>query len=179
MKSFTIAQGVKTVSPHHLLSGQLPEKILIAFVDNAALSGAKNTNPYNFKNYNITRIALSVDGMKSRLPPYLLDFRATSGFKVSQAYNALLNAVGADNNHTPGLTLADYVYGSTIFPFLLTPNLENSADDSMNLIRNGTVRLEVTFGTELPNTVSAICYLEYNSLMAINQYKQVILDFAN
>ncbi|XP_019617759.1 PREDICTED: uncharacterized protein F54H12.2-like [Branchiostoma belcheri] len=62
VKPFTISQGNHTVSNDNLFLGQVPKRVVIALVDNAAFQGSYGTNPYNFQHFNLNHISLCVDG---------------------------------------------------------------------------------------------------------------------
>ena len=57
VKSFTIPQGNLTAIKENLFLGQLPEKVVIGFVNNDAYNGVIGKKPFNFKHNNISFIA--------------------------------------------------------------------------------------------------------------------------
>ena len=52
----------------NMFLGQLPERLIIGYVDSNALNGTITKNPFDFKHYKINFVALNVDG------PLQLDF---------------------------------------------------------------------------------------------------------
>ena len=70
---FTIPPGTVTVDRNIQFSGQLPKYAFVGFVKHAAASGQFDLNPFNFSNYNVKSLALSVDGVPVS-EPYEPDF---------------------------------------------------------------------------------------------------------
>ena len=62
VKSFTIPQANLTAIKENLFWGQLPNRVVIGFVDNDAYNEMIGKNPFNFKHNNINFIALYKDG---------------------------------------------------------------------------------------------------------------------
>ncbi|KAJ7310342.1 hypothetical protein JRQ81_007251 [Phrynocephalus forsythii] len=75
MKVFSIAAGSLECNQENLFFlGQLPKKLVIGFVENAAFSGGYTNNPFNFKHFNVNFVALYVDGVQVPAKPLQPDF---------------------------------------------------------------------------------------------------------
>jgi len=61
-KTFAVPQNYRDVSHEKLFSGQLPTRLVVGFVNNLAFNGNLERNPFNFKHYNLSEIALYLDG---------------------------------------------------------------------------------------------------------------------
>ena len=61
-KAFNIAANTFNVAQENVFSGQLPSRIVVGLVDNAAYNGSCTHNPFNFKNYDLTQIKILIDG---------------------------------------------------------------------------------------------------------------------
>jgi hypothetical protein len=57
-----IAAGFQSLGIPLSFPGKLPKRILIAFADNPAATGAREKNPFNFKNYGMKSVTLTVNG---------------------------------------------------------------------------------------------------------------------
>ena len=64
--------------------------------------------------------------------------------------------------------------GNVIFCFDLEPTFEQG--EYLTLLKQGNVRLEVQFGTALPETVTAIIWGQYSALFEINQVRDIIMS---
>jgi len=60
-KAFAIPVNYLDMTNEKLISGRLPTGILIGLVDNAAFSGSRTLNTFNFQYYNISEIALYLE----------------------------------------------------------------------------------------------------------------------
>lgn len=70
------------------------------------------------------------------------------------------------------------MYGYCLFAFDLTPDLSANENTHWNLVRHGSVRIEVRFAKELENTINCIIYAEYDNILEIDASRQVIVDYA-
>ena len=143
--------------PEKLVSGQLPTRLVVGIVDNAAFNGRRDRNPFNFHHYNLTEIALYLDGHQQHtLKPIQPDFEA--GLFV-RAYN----------------TLFAFRAVTTLYAFDLTADLGD--DDHFNLIKHGNLRLALKFGEALPHTVTVISYAEFDNVIELDRDRNVLVDF--
>ena len=71
----------------------------------------------------------------------------------------------------------DYPNGYSIYAFDLSPDL--SEETYFNLAKDGNLRVDLKFGTALPNTVNVIVYAEFENIIELDRNKNVIFDFAN
>jgi len=66
LKTFTFAAGSQSLSMINAILGRLPKRLIITMVKNQTLS-ALSSNPYNFRQYDLTHFALYITGMQ--VPP--------------------------------------------------------------------------------------------------------------
>ena len=132
-----------------------------------------NKNPFNFKHFNLSKIALSLDGEEIPSPPIEMNF---SNDKYIIGYNSLYNGVDKFVSYSGNnINRDEYSKGYTLFAFDLTADMCNGSH--FNLNRNGNLRLSLEWRTALPNVVTCIIYMEYQNLIEINRNRQVICDF--
>ena len=62
IKSFTVAAGSHTFMTDNIFHGEVPSKIIIGLVSNAAYSGDYTKNPFNFQNMGLNYLEINVDG---------------------------------------------------------------------------------------------------------------------
>ena len=65
-KALAIPQNYSDMTYEKLITGQLPMRVVVGLVDNAAFNGARNLNPFNFQNFNVSEVALFLDGQQSQ-----------------------------------------------------------------------------------------------------------------
>ncbi|XP_029666264.1 uncharacterized protein F54H12.2-like [Formica exsecta] len=96
-----------------------------------------------------------------------------------EAYQTLFAGTGIHFlNEGNSISRDDYSKGYTLFAFDLTPDLSANYAGHWNLVRHGSLRLEVRFEKALTETVNCIIYAEFDNVMEIDSSRQVIVDFA-
>ncbi|KAI8484230.1 hypothetical protein Bbelb_380150 [Branchiostoma belcheri] len=177
VKPFTISQGNHTVSNDNLFLGQVPKRVVIALVDNAAFQGSYGTNPYNFQHFNLNHISLCVDGRE--VPHKAL----TPNFEQGQYIRSYMNLFGPTGKlgQDCGNLIArdDFDKGYTIYCYDLRPDLCGLGGDHFNVIKQGNLRLELHFAQALERTVVAIVFAEFDNLLEINRQRNVSFDYSN
>jgi hypothetical protein len=64
----------------NIFQGALPNRIMIGMVNTDAFNGTYTKNPFNFKNYDITTMGLTVSGENLPGKPLQLKFGAESDY---------------------------------------------------------------------------------------------------
>jgi len=63
MASMTLAKGTLNFSWNQIFQDTCPNKVIVTFACSEVTSGGSLTkNPWNFQNYNLSQISVSVDG---------------------------------------------------------------------------------------------------------------------
>ncbi|XP_044019520.1 uncharacterized protein F54H12.2-like [Aphidius gifuensis] len=152
VKSFILAQGILSNTLDNIILGSLPKRIVVGLVDNRA--------------FNVGGKALS--------PSF------SNNIHDAEAYQTLFSGTGIHfADHGMKISRSSFTKGYTLFAFDLTPDL--SANDSMywNLIKNGSLRIEIRFGVALAQTINCIVYAEFDNIIEIDSTRQVLLDYSN
>jgi len=174
-KTFTIPTGYRDVSHEKLFSGQLPVRLVIGCVDNDAFNGNNAKNPFNFKHFSLTELALYLDGQQQGIKPIKANFGSN---EFVRSYMTLFSGTGKDNRDEGNdLERKEYEHGYTLYAFDLTPDLGDN--EHFNLAKQGSVRLDMKFGAALPNTVTVVAYAEFESVIEIDRSRNVVFDFSN
>ncbi|XP_072051654.1 uncharacterized protein F54H12.2-like [Amphiura filiformis] len=180
VKSFSIPQGNLSFVRESLFTGQIPRRIIFGLVDNTAYNGSYAKNPYFFKHFNLNYRALHCNGETIPWKPLRPRFEEADAQPNLQghimAYQTLFQ--GTSNLHKDrGVQVAreDYAGGYTLFAFDLSPDA--SDDAHLNLLRNGSVRLELQFQVPLPNTVNLVVYAEWDSMLEITKSRSIVIDY--
>ena len=174
-KTFTIPAGYRDVSHEKLFSGQLPVRLVIGCVDNDAFNGSNVKNPFNFKHFSLTELALYLDGQQQGLKPIKASF---GNNEFVRPYMTLFSGIGKDNRDEGNdIERNEYDRGYTLYAFDLTPDLGDS--EHFNLAKQGSVRLDMKFGDALPNTVTVVAYAEFENVIEIDRSRNIVFDFSN
>ena len=74
VKTFTIGNGIQSKVEDHLFQGQLPKRVFIAMVTNAAFNGGYATNPFRFQHFNLSKLDVSCNGHSIHNRPFEPNF---------------------------------------------------------------------------------------------------------
>ena len=175
VKAITLHSGVTGESLDNIILGQLPKRIVVGFVENKAFNGDKKLNPFNFKNWGINFLSLYIDGVQTPSKALEPDF---ARHKYVDAYLTLFTGTGIHFlNDGNDISREDYPNGYCLFAFDLTPDLSANELSHWNLIRHGSVRLEVRFASPLTTTVNCVVYAEFENILEIDASRQILIDF--
>ena len=172
-KSFTVPAGYLDASHEKLFSGQLPVRLIVGLVDNRAYNGDRERNPFNFHHFNLTEIAVYLDGQLHGLKPLKLNFNEGRYVAAYASLFAGTNKINRDEGND--ISRSEYASGYALFAYDLTPDL--AEDDHVNLTRQGTVRLDLKFGEALANTLTVVCYAEFQNVIEVDRNRTIVFDF--
>ena len=172
-KTFTVPAGSLNCNQGKVFTGQRPTRVIIGCVDNDAFNGRYNKNPFNFKNYSITRAALKVDEHEQPAKPIKCNFTTRH---VAEAYMSLFTETGkAFKDEDIDVSMEDYVVGYALFCYDLTPDMGDS--DHYSLIKTSTVSVEIDFAEALRETINVIVYAEFQNVLEVDRNRNVFFDF--
>ena len=169
MSYFTYATGKEDLSVTNMVDGQLPTRVVLGVVKSAAFNGSLDLNPFNFIHASVRSIVLRINGRAVPFDDIDLNFDQD---KFLHAY--LLLYQGTDSLFTDkscGITPEHYKNGHTIYAFDLDTN---NTGGEMSLIKEGTVSVEIKLSQAITESVTLVCYLEYQDLIEIDKDKKVL-----
>ncbi|KAJ1154246.1 hypothetical protein NDU88_007000 [Pleurodeles waltl] len=173
LKIFSIPAGTRLTQQQNLFLGQLPKLIIIGFVDNTAFSGLYNSNPFNFKHYDINYAALVHEGAVIPAKPFTPNF-GTSNFV--REYLGLVSITGKQLRDSGVVVSREgYAAGYTLFAFDLMPDMEEG--DHYNLIKNGNLKAEIRFTQALATNVNMVVFSVFDSVIQVNHARQLMFDY--
>ena len=193
-KALSIPAGLPHVRKDNVFSGTIPKSFVFGFVDAKAYSGmygavsstsgnkiVSNGNPYNFKNYNVSTITLTVNGEEIPFKQLNLDYKGGDDGKTKefvQAYNTLFSGTGKMYANTGlDITQEDYPDGYTLYAFDLTPDMCNSSG-YFNAVQHGSLSLDITFDGAPAAPVAMVCYGDFENVISIDSQRNVIYDIS-
>ncbi|GBM64445.1 hypothetical protein AVEN_148448-1 [Araneus ventricosus] len=101
-------------------------------VSNSALNGEFKKNPFDFKNYNLSYISLSVNGVQITMSAY------TPSYKNDLFARNYLNLFTNLAQHNTNVTLQEYKDNTCLYVFELT-QVFPASDPFMNVARSGGI----------------------------------------
>lgn len=176
VKSFTVPRGILDVNQEKLISGQIPQRIIIGLVDNEAFIGAYNRNPFNFQNFGLNEIAVYIDGqMNNQIKPLKPDFQHN---QYTESYLSIFSAVGKlHSDEGNSIKISEFPAGYCLYGFDLSPDLNEGP--FFNLIKTGTVRLAIKLREALDRAISVVVYCEYENVIEVSKNREIIFDFSS
>jgi len=148
----------------NLLVGKLPEKVIFSLVPSTALAGNITLNPCSFKANGLRNIKVIVDSDGITTQEISVD--ATSGI-IMEGYRSLLTLMQTADQGLP-FSRSKYADGNMFFSFNLMPQ---NAQSTMQPIKMGTVRVELTFGAQVTVPLTLITYAQYDSVLEFDSQR--------
>lgn len=176
IKMMAIPSGQVAFTWDNMFQGVRPNKLIVAFVDSAAVAGTYSTNPFNFKHYGLNRIDLYVDNVPVGGNPLKLNFDDSSGQTTLPAYNSMFDVMGKwmqDSGNQ--LDRSDVANGYALYCFDLEPQIA-SHGDYLTLLKQGNTCIEAQFSKALPTTVTCIAYATFPALFKITSSRDIIVE---
>jgi hypothetical protein len=174
-KSYSVSPAQRTVYLDNLFQGIRPSKVVVGMVASSAFNGDYKKNPFNFKHYDISNMALVVDGDTVPGRPLKLDFDMKDGGRnFIEAYVNMYEALGqSGTDFGGGITPKSYAMGHTLFVYSLDPVIRSGK--YMNLTKHSNVRLELNFAKPLPETITIIIYTESPAVFEVDLARNIIM----
>lgn len=175
VKVLTIPSGVQGKVLDNVFLGQMPKRCIIGFVSNKAFNGSFDTNPFDFKHNNLNLLSVYVDG--HQIPPKTLT-PIFSNNAFTSIYHTLFSGTGIHFlNEGNSISKEAFANGYCLMAFDMTPDLSANSTTHWNLVKRGSVRIEVRFEDTLSSTVNCIVYAEFDNVIEINKNREVIIDY--
>lgn len=109
VRSFTIPAGFLDVNLDDVFAQRVPDEVIVAMVSDTAKNGLYSKNPYNFRNYDLREIGMSVDGAYVPSQPLKLNF-TENGQNFVEAYRDFISCMTTSGSDIP-IDLANYRNG--------------------------------------------------------------------
>ena len=168
----TVATGLQKCT-EKISTGQLPKRMFVMMVDEAAQAGDMAKNPFHFQHFNVTEIHLKVGAKTFPSTPLQPDF--ANGL-VKESYMTLFSQTGIlFDDKGLDISLADYQNGYTLYCFDLTG--DNADGDHLELVKRGDIQLNVKFANALAGAVTIINIAEYENTIQIDQHNHLMVDY--
>ena len=174
-KSFTVSSGTSTIELDNVFTGQLPSKVFLGLVKNAAFHGSYSLNPYNFVRAGLTFACLNVDGKQVPSRGYECDFHRGSFIDAFHGLHKNCGSYGA--NWSNGIDRAQFIGGCFILGFDLTPDESGNGGAHVTQRRLGCVKASLRFEKALTSTMSVIFMAEFDNTVYLDRNRSVTYDY--
>jgi len=166
VKSYTLPTDALQSTNENLITGHLPDRIVIGMVDSAAVHGSIKTNPLAFEHFDLSNINVKVNG--ENVTEHAVDLDV-AGNRSVLAYLSLFENLGLTNcDSGVDIKLDEFKNGKVLHVFNL-----RQVRDTFCLPKFGNVAISLRFKVALPKSITILVYAEYESVMHINREKQI------
>lgn len=172
-RMFTLPAGFHTGNIDNAILGTMPRRLVLGLLQNSTTNGNFKTNPYNFKHYDLNYLCVQMDGEQFPSKALQPDYANKLCIRSYMSLFTGLNVYRQDSGN--GISKSDYMTGYTLYAFDLSPDLNEGGH--VNVQKQGSLRVEMTFKKPLPHTVNCLLYCEYENLLQITSDRQILTDF--
>ena len=162
IKIASVSQGEYGFIENNLFQGDVPTQLIVALVSSEAYSGSYKKSPFNFQGFDCNFLALYIDGQSYPCQPLQCNFGEKN---YVDAYKTL-----ASFRDDVDISYSDFGGGYALFVL----NVDDRLD--FNAKRRGDCRLEIKFGTSLPESVTVLMYGKFPKIMHVDQSRRVLLQ---
>lgn len=174
IKTYTIGEGLMSKIIDNIYLGPLPNRVIIGLVSTKSFNGDFKCNPYNFQNFNTNEINIMFDNQTIPGLPIQMDY---ANDKYALAFHTLFSGTGRNFSDSGCfITLEDYKNGNALYCFDLTCDQSSSAQ-YWSLQKTGNMSIQFKFAKVLPENVTAIIYSEFDNLLEIDKFRNIIIDY--
>lgn len=171
IKTFLIQSGTSTTTIQNVLSGTLPQSLIIGFLHAKSFNGDIAFNPFHFQHFSLNLLNLKINGKPFHPRPLQPDY-SDDDFK--REYRLLMDNIGIHHsNMTIDIGEADYASHLNFYPFDFTPDLCNSVHHHASKI--GHIDVELGFKTALANSIYMVVYSAHPQTITIDNNRNTNL----
>jgi hypothetical protein len=168
VKAFSIPAGNQVFVEENMFLGSIPSRIVVALLPSSSFVGTYTSNPFIFKDYSMSYLALNVNNIPIPIKGMGINFSEGS---YLLPYYLMFCSLGM-NGQNQALNISRETF-KKLFPlFVFDVAQEHAADSTLTLEKTGAVRLELQFKTALPHAVTCLVYCEHQKIMEIDKYRQ-------
>ena len=122
----SMAKGTLNFSLNQVFQDSCPNRVIVTFVCSEATSGGSLTkNPWNFQNYNLSQISVSVDGAPINGGHMQISYDSTNGYTITRVLTNLLESTKKWlNDEGMGLDRDDIAGGCALYAFDTQPDFD-------------------------------------------------------
>lgn len=162
-------------SPNNtLFTGQLPRRLVIGCVEQAAFFGELKKSPFVFKNFDIQQITVNAGGRIYPREPLEADF---GNDRYARAYLQMLEGLGMNGENTGNdISYEDFKKHLCLFVFDLTPDEQDSSH--WQLLKEGSTSVDIKFRNPVPgNGIEILVYAEFENMLYIDRLRNLHADY--
>ena len=175
IRQFVLSKGELNRSLDNVVQGQLPRRLFIMLVKNAAENGDISLNPFNFEHFKLNYLACFLNGDQYPCIPYQPDFTKNQCVREYFDLFRSLNQLNAKPNLD--ITLSEFISGFTIYGVNFAADASDPVDGHFNPLKRGNLRIDLRFATALTDVTTVLVFAQFESLISIDKDRNVYTDY--
>lgn len=172
-KAFSVGKGLMHCVQDNIFQSQLPKRLVIGLVHSEGFLGQYKRNPFLFGHFGVNYVGLSIDGKLIPNKPLCPDF--SNKQYVRSFFHHYMGLGQQQQNGGPSISYDQFGSDFTLFVWDLSGNLSDG--NQVELIRTGSLRLELKFAKALEHPIHIVVYGELDSLIEIDKSRSILLDY--
>jgi hypothetical protein len=174
LKTFTFAGGLQAISINNAVLGMVPKRLIFTMVKNTDFIGSRDSNPYNFRHYDLTNFTMYANGRQ--IPSESLSLGISHEKTSVRGYVTLFEGIGIHHSNS-GLQITHDMYINVfMIVYDLTPDM--AASEGYASPPSSDIRIDLKFAKGLSEAVICLLYLEYDNSIRIDLARNVSTDFS-
>ena len=168
LKTFIISAASAGRNLDNLYLGNIPSRIIVAFVSQAGFNGAYNKNPFLFDHYKLSYLAFMINGNTFPSKGIQCDF---DNDEYTEGLSSIYSLIGDECLRKPVISRNEFKGGYALFSIPVEPHVPD--DDFTQRRTHGLNRLVIRFKEALPEAVTVIVYTKFPKVLAIDQARNI------
>jgi len=171
IKSFLLQSGTSTTFVQNVLSGALPQSLVICFIDAKAFNGDVAHNPFCFPHFHLNLLNLRINGNPFHPRPFQPNYE--TGDYMREYRNLMDNGGVQHGNNTIAIGLKEFASNANFYVYDFTPELCNSYHH--HTTKHGHIDVEVGWSKPLAHNIYMLVYSSHRQTILINSDRNVTL----
>jgi hypothetical protein len=171
IKSFLIQSGTSTTTFQNILSGSLPQSLVIAFLHENSFNANCTANPFIFAHFGLNSLNVKIGGKPIHPRPLQPDYDDN---KFTREYRQLFDHTGIHHgNLTNNISQNQWKSIYNFYPYDFSADLNNSAIQQSSKL--GYIDVDIGFKKALGHSIYMIVYSAHPCTITIDQHRNVEL----
>lgn len=158
----SISKGEYGHSENNLFQGEIPSQLILTLMESNSFGGLYKKNPFFFQPFNCNFLSLYIDEQSYPAKPLQPTFTDNNYVEAYRNIKACRNNID--------ISLLEFKRGFTIFVFDIDDNID------FNTKRRGDCRLELRFGSALPENITLLLYGKFPKVLQVDESRRVYLQ---
>lgn len=173
VKHLTIPANVTSQDFDGIYDGMLPDLVIVGLVADEDFAGHYNRNPFNFQTFNVNRMEMLRNGMRTPRYSYTPNFNTN---QYTKDYFQFLSQLKLDKgDKSVALTPNEWANGFTLYSFQITDGpIGSGAHSPRSPISTGKIRLSIGFSAANNASIKVILFSQSVGHLDFNQYHNVV-----